>query len=152
MNILGKSLACLGLAVIFAAVFAFRAFSGPGYYGCGGCWGQPALSAEQQMQAKKIFDESYEKTKNIRQTLGAKRAELDAQLSSPEPDKNIIENLSREIGELRGKMISERVEVRNKLAKAGLPADLYGTDGFEGNGGWRRGGHHHNHHGRVPGN
>lgn len=151
MKILGKSLVMFGIAAIFAAGFAFGAQAEPGYYGCGGCWGQPALTAEQQMQAKKIFDESYEKTRNIRQTLGAKRAELDALLSGQDPDKSKIEDLSREIGELRGKMISERVEVRSKLAKAGLPADLYGTEGFEENGGWRRGRHHHRHHGRSFG-
>lgn len=148
MKILGKSLITFGIAVIFAMSVAFQVQAEPGYYGCGGCWGQPVLTAEQQMQAKKIFDESYERTRNIRQALGAKRAELDALLSSQDPDKTKIEDLSREIGELRGKMISERVEVRRKLAEAGLPADLYGTEGFEENGGWRRGRHHHRHHGR----
>ncbi len=84
-----------GIAAFFATGFAFRAQAEPGYYGCGGCWGQPALTAEQQMQAKKIFDESYEKTRKIRQTLGAKRAELDALLSSQDPDKVKIEDISR---------------------------------------------------------
>lgn len=146
MKILGKSFIMFGIAAFFATGFAFRAQAEPGYYGCGGCWGQPALTAEQQMQAKKIFDESYEKTRKIRQTLGAKRAELDALLSSQDPDKVKIEDISREIGELRGNMISDRVEVRSKLAKAGLPADLYGTEGFEENGGWKRGVHSHGHH------
>lgn len=148
MTIIYKKLFAFGIAALLLAGLQGEARAQEGlYYGCGRCAGQPALTPEQQANARKIFNENYENTRNIREALGEKRAELDALLSAANPDKARIEDLSREIGELRGKMIAARVEVRNKLAQAGLPADLYGTDGFEGNGGWSHGKrrHHHRH-------
>lgn len=85
----------------------------------------PGFSAEQQAKAKKIHDETVAATSETREKLRAKRAELDAQLASPEPDKDKIESLSREIGELRGKLMAARVDMRAKLAKEGIPAEAF---------------------------
>ena len=62
----------------------------------------------------------------VRQSLITKRAELDAQMSSVSPDKGKIESLSREIGELEGKMRSDRADLRAQLDKEGLPMGGYG--------------------------
>lgn len=86
------------------------------------------LSPEQMEQAKKIFNESYAAQDSTRQALAVKRAELNAILSSANPDTAKIESLSREIGELRGKMLAARAETRAKLQQQGLPADIYGPD------------------------
>lgn len=85
----------------------------------------PGLSAEQQAKAKKIHDETVAGTSETREKLRAKRAELDAQLASPEPDKDKIESLSREIGELRGKLMAARVDLRARLAREGIPAEAF---------------------------
>lgn len=84
------------------------------------------LTPQQMAQAQKIFDESFADMETTRQTLAGKRAELDQLLASPNPDGRRIETLSREIGELRGKMLSHRAAVRNKLASQGLPPDCFG--------------------------
>lgn len=96
---------------------------------------------EQRAQAQEIFDRNYANMNNIRQELAAKRYELDAQLASPNPDSAKIESLSREIGELRGKMLANRSKVRNQLRDQGLSSDYYGDSN---NGNW--------HHGRPYGN
>lgn len=114
------------------------------------------LTPEQMATVQKIFTDNYAGMDATRQALTAKRAELDAQLANPNPDMDKIESLSREIGELRGKMLAARANVRSQLAKQGLPAEVYGPDGQQGywgrdqdvwqGQGWhgrRHGGRHH---------
>ena len=98
-------------------------FGGPEFgYGNG-------LSPEQMEQARQIFNESYASMDSTRQNLAAKRAELNAELANPNPDKAKIERLATEIGALRGKMLAARTEVRSRLQEQGLPADYYGPRG-----------------------
>lgn len=84
------------------------------------------LTPEQMSKAQKIYNDSYAEMEEARQALAGKRAELDQQLASPNPDRGRIEALSRDIGELRGKMLASRLDVRNKLAEQGLPPDCFG--------------------------
>lgn len=100
--------------------------NGNGYYGNGYYGNGQPLSQEQMDTAKKIFDNSYAGMEATRRALAAKSAELDAQLSSQNPDNAKIESLSREIGELQGKMLAARADVRSQLEKAGIPSDYYG--------------------------
>lgn len=86
------------------------------------------LTAQQEQEAQKIFVDNYAEMEATRQALAAKRMELDQQLASPSPDKGKIERLSREIGELRGKMLSARADVRAKLNQKGLPPDYFGPN------------------------
>lgn len=79
---------------------------------------------------QKIFNDNYADMNATRQALTEKRAQLDAELASPNPDRNKIESLSREIGDLRGKMLSARAQVRAELAKKGLPANPYGPGDY----------------------
>ena len=83
----------------------------------------------------------------------AERAQLDEEMASEDPDPATIERLSREIGELRGKMLAARATARSELAKNGLSADLYAPDAprkrqSRGNEVWQgQGWHHGGHHG-----
>lgn len=125
--------------------------------------GQPQpgwqLTPEQQAMAQQIFNENYASMQNVREELAYKQSLLDQQLASPNPDRATIEKLSREIGDLRGKMLASRVDVRSKLAQQGLPPDCFGPcwgpgESMPMNNGWgywrhhRRSGWHHGHGGR----
>lgn len=158
MNFISKKLAVLALAcgMVFgmASIGEAAGPMGPDY-GCPAYGMQ--LTPEQMEKARKIFTDNYAGMESTRQALAAKRAELAAQLDSPAPDRAKIESLSREIGELRGKMLSARAEVRANLAREGLPTDFYGSSapqrGYEYGPyrGWHHGyGRHHGggwHHG-----
>lgn len=95
-------------------------FQGPGR--------EQPLTPQQLEQAKKIFQENYASTDAIRQQLAAKREQLNTVLSSDNPDKGQIESLSRQIGELRGKLLAARVDARKQLQQEGLPSDAYGPN------------------------
>lgn len=138
MKILNKKIALIALAATLLCGFAANgeaAFHGPGAPAPAPGQGNfgapcpafgPGLSPEQMQQAQQIFNESFASMDGTRQTLAAKRAELNALLASPNPDKGQIERLSTEIGQLRGKMLAARADVRAKLQQQGLPADFYG--------------------------
>lgn len=108
---------------------AFLAFPGQGK---AAEWGCPAmdngygnqLSQEQINAAREIINRNFANMDSTRQTLNAKRAELDSLLASPNPDSARIEELSRDIGQLRGKMLAARAGVRSELAKKGLSPDF----------------------------
>ncbi|MBD5539499.1 MAG: periplasmic heavy metal sensor [Desulfovibrio sp.] len=125
MTLFSKKFTTLALASILALGMAGAAqAAGRDYRPDAQAW-PGALSTEQQAKAKKIHDETVAGTSETREKLRAKRAELDAQLASPEPDKEKIESLSREIGELRGKLMAARVDLRARLAKEGIPAEAF---------------------------
>lgn len=79
------------------------------------------LTAEQKAKGQKILDANAARRKEIQDAITAKRDELKTAMQSAEPDTARIESLSAEIGELRGKMLAERVELRDGFKKAGLP-------------------------------
>lgn len=126
MTTFSKRITTLALAGILAlgAAGAAQAANGRDYRP--DAYAYPGLSAEQQATAQKLHAESLADTNTLRDALRAKRAELDAQLASPDPDKGKIESLSRDIGELRGKLMAARVDLRAKLAREGIPAEAYG--------------------------
>lgn len=124
------SLVVLAGAIIFGTCGAAFAANGEGDSDFGPPPFGPQLTKEQMDKAKKIFNDNYTEMDSTRKALTAKRAELDAQLASQTPDRAKIESLSREIGELRGKMLSARVAVRTQLEKEGLPTDFYGPNPY----------------------
>ncbi len=126
MTMFSKRITTLALAAILAlgAAGAAEAANGRDYRP--DAYAYPGLSPEQEAAARKLHTESLAGTTALRDALRAKRAELDAQLASPDPDKGKIESLSRDIGELRGKLMAARVDLRAKLAKEGIPAEAYG--------------------------
>lgn len=137
----------LVLALGMASSSIAAGFGGPGF-GPG-----PQLTPEQQQQAQEIFNQQYANTESARQQLYAKRAELNALLASPNPDKGRIQALSREIGELNGVLLGARSEVRNQLQQKGIPGDFYGRRGsWRDDDNWdrpRRGHRHSGYHGRM---
>lgn len=125
MALFGKKFTSAALAGILALGIAASAEAAGGrdYRPDAQIYG--GLSAEQEATARKLFSESAASTAAIRDQLRAKRAELDAQLASPTPNKGKIESLSREIGELRGKLMNARVELRSRLADEGIPGEAF---------------------------
>lgn len=99
-------------------------------------WGYPAMengygpqmSQQQIDMAREIITRNYAAMEDTRQELASKRAQLDALLASPNPDGGKIEELSRDIGELRGKMLAARADVRKQLIQKGLSPDFLGPD------------------------
>ena len=79
------------------------------------------LAPEQQTQAKALMEEIKAKNAPIREAIKAKKAEIDALMKTPAPDKTQLEALSKQIGELRGKELVNRMEMKEKFQKAGLP-------------------------------
>lgn len=128
---------------------------GQGPNGKGQSWGQQ-LTPQQRKQAEQIFNENFASMNETRDALAQKRQQLNMELQSENPDSAKIESLSREIGELRGKMLAARVKVRSELASEGLPEDFYGPNpGMRKNDGrgpevWH-GGHHGKKHHRPRG-
>lgn len=80
------------------------------------------LTPEQMESVKKMSEAFFEQTLPLRQALIVKKAELKAQMISPQPDTAKVIVLSREIGELRGKMKAARITLRVELEKQGIPA------------------------------
>lgn len=104
-------------------------FNGPGPRGGDNQGWNQSLTPQQRQQAEKIFTENFSSMDETRQLLAQKRQQLDSELASDNPDPALIEALSREIGDLRGKMLAARVKVRSQLSEQGLPRDFYGPGG-----------------------
>lgn len=131
----------LALAMLATGVIGFSGVAearGGRHNGYGPGYNYNNLTPEQQEKARKLHDEHYNSVAPIRQQMIVKQAELDALLINEKPDAKKVESLSRDLGELRGKMMNQRLALRDRLEKEGLPG--YGM-GYH-NGG-RRGGWHH---------
>ena len=114
----------VSLALAAACVLSFSGIAlarGAGNYG--GCPGYAAsgLTPEQQTKAQQICTAQNEKMTTLRQQMIAKQAELQVQMVSATPDKAKIESISKELGELRGKMLVARTEISAQLQKEGIP-------------------------------
>ncbi len=84
--------------------------------------GGPALTPEQQEIVKKYRTEHLTSTESVRKALIIKRAELKAAMIGQTPDTQRIEQLSKELGELKGKMLAARATLKAQLNKEGIPA------------------------------
>lgn len=90
--------------------------------------GLEKLSPEQQAAARKIIDENRASTSATREALKARTAELDAQMKSETPDTTLVQKLSAEIGELKGRLLAARADLRQELAKGGIPSGTFERD------------------------
>lgn len=81
------------------------------------------LPQEKQAEARKLFEESRTATSGIREELQSKRAELEKAMASG--DSANVEALSSSIGELKGKLLAGKIELRQNLEKAGIPANTF---------------------------
>lgn len=107
----------------------------PGYGG-----GMAQLTPEKQAAFQKLHDAFAAKTAQMRADLGVKMAELNALAVAQTPDQAKIEALTKQIGELKGKLLAERTQFRIQVAKEVGPGVAGGCGG--GMGGGMMGGYH----------
>ncbi len=99
---------------------------GAGY----GCAGMVQLTPEQQAAFQKLHDAYATKTAQLRADLGVKMAELNAATVAANPDQGKIDALTKQIGEMEGKLLSERALFRQQVAKEVGPAAAAGMGGY----------------------
>lgn len=120
MNSTMKKLGVLVLAAgLFCGISGYA--NAKGERGNGAAHYMEQLSAEQQNQARTIFEEGKNASQGLREEIASKRAELAEVMKSANPDPARIEALSKELGELRGKEMLARMDTAQKLKPAGLP-------------------------------
>ncbi|WP_459934985.1 periplasmic heavy metal sensor [Fundidesulfovibrio butyratiphilus] len=118
------------LAAILFAVMAFafagvaHAQMGPGMmgsYGYGYGGGYHSLTPEKQAVAQKLYSAFYSQTRTLRQQLITKQYELNAMIYGAKADDKKIQELSKEISELRSKLFDAQVTLQRQLAKEDIP-------------------------------
>jgi len=97
-----------------------RGWGGGGWGGPGGCpgygagtgpgYGPGALSEEQSAKMDELYQSHYDETAQMRNDLRAKRAELNRLVNSPEPDREKILALQKEVNDLRSVLSEKRTD------------------------------------------
>jgi zinc resistance-associated protein len=145
----GITLAALALLALTSSFAMARPGGGPGMMGggpgAGGCpgYGQGAmaqLTPEKQAVFQKLHDAYAAKTAQLRASLGVKMAELNAASVAPTPDQGKIDALTKDIGELEGKLLNEKTQFRIQVAKEVGPGVMGGWGGHRGGMGGGMGG------------
>ena len=91
-----------------------------------GGYAMSELTPEQSATVEKLHEAFFTATEPIRQQMIVKQAELKAELIAGKPNAQKVEQLSTELGALRGKMMNERIALKAKLAEAGIPERAMG--------------------------
>ncbi len=129
---LGIALAAVATLALTSSLALARPGGGPGA-GAGGCpgygGGMAQLSPEKQAAFQKLHDAYAAKTAQLRADLGVKRAELNALVIAQNPDQAKIADLSKQIGDIEGKLIAERTQFRIQVAKEIGPNVMGGYHG-----------------------
>jgi len=125
----------LSLATVAVLSLSALAVAGPGFgpgFGPGGCGMDPmqALTPEQREQAMTLFEEHQKAMIPLREQIRARHALLEAALRAEKPDTKAVDALTKELGELKVRALTEQVALRKKLAAAGLPAFGPGMGGM----------------------
>ncbi len=136
MSILTLSLALvavLGLAGMASAQGMMgqgmmgQGMMGQGMMGQGmGMGGMYGMSPEKQAVIQKLYVEYNTATAPVRQQLFAKQSELSALYYGGTTDAKKFQTLTREIGDLNAKLYEAQMNLRNQLAKEGVPASGMG--------------------------
>ncbi len=121
----GIALAALATLALTSSLALARPGNGPGAgagYGPGDCPGYGAgamarLTPEQQATFQKLHDAYAAKTAQLRADLGVKRAELNALAITQSPDQAKIADLTKQIGDIEGKLLAERTQFRIQVSK-----------------------------------
>ncbi|MDQ7836626.1 MAG: periplasmic heavy metal sensor [Humidesulfovibrio sp.] len=101
--------------------------SGMGMMGQGmGMGGMYGMSPEKQAVIQKLYVEYNTATAPVRQQLFAKQSELNALYYGGTTDTKKFQTLTREIGDLNAKLYEAQMNLRNQLAKEGVPASGMG--------------------------
>ena len=142
-----KKLITITGILVLTAIIAYPVFAwgprwggmhgGMGYWGHGPgyCWRGPAaygnLTPEQQTKLDKLQQDFYNETAKLRSELWAKQRELNALLSSPNPDDQRIRQLQAQINDLRDQLSQKRLdfelEARKIVPNTAVP---YGGPGY----------------------
>jgi zinc resistance-associated protein len=86
-----------------------------------GYYGYQSLTPEKQAKAQRVFAEFYAKTIELRQQVMAKQYELHAMIYSGKEDEKKVQQLTKEISELRSKLFENQVALQRQLAKEDIP-------------------------------
>lgn len=117
-----------------------------------GMTAQPELTEEQNKKLTGLFEEHQVAMGKIHQKLAEKEAELRLATLSEKPDAQKITSLSKDMGELRGQMLTARMAFEDKLSQEGFD-NIRGYGRFGGDcfmGGEGRG-YGHGYHGQGRG-
>ena len=139
-------LSALAILALTSSLALARGGMGGGQGGQGGCpgmgggWGQ--LSPEKQAAFQKLHDAFATKTAQLRADLGVKMAELNALSVAATPDQAKIDAVTKQIGDLQAKLLSERTQFRIQVSKevgpgvagGGCPGMGGGMGGYHGGG------------------
>lgn len=144
LHIVLSALAILALTSSLALARGGQGMGGQGGQGgcpgMGGGWGQ--LSPEKQAAFQKLHDAFAAKTAQLRADLGVKMAELNALSVAATPDQAKIDAVTKQIGDLQAKLLSERTQFRIQVSKevgagvagGGCPGMGGGMGGYHGGG------------------
>ncbi len=121
-----KKLITITGILVLTAIIAYPVFAwgphwgamhgGMGYWGHGPgyCWGGSGaygnLTPEQQIKLNKLRQDFFNETAKLRSELWAKHAELNALLSSPNPDEQKVKGLQAQINSLRDQLSQKRLD------------------------------------------
>ena len=121
-----KKLITITGILVLTAIIAYPVFAwgprwggmhgGMGYWGHGPgyCWGGRAaygtLTPDQQTKLNKLQQDFFNETAKLRSELWAKHAELNALLSSPNPDAQKVKELQAQINSLRDQLSQKRLD------------------------------------------
>lgn len=122
------SIIAAALGVLFVGTMMFNPmaearFGGPDcpYYGGGkGYAAQSALTEEQQVKFTKLLEAHRTATDSLHQQLAEKQAELRLITVAEKVDEGKLTSVSKEIGELRGKLMAAQIAFDKQLVSAGL--------------------------------
>lgn len=146
-----------GLVALMSATAAMAAPRGG--FRCPG-----EMTREEQAVVQPLFAEHEKAVYSLRESIRAKRAELDALYYSGSKDSAKVQAVYREMADLKAKLFMARLDLKAKLAEKGFtdfdlrggpdcggPRGRHGYGGYGGrHGGWRNGGHGGWHNGYGP--
>jgi len=112
MNILTLSLALV-------AVLGIAGMANAQGYMMGGPGMMNGVAPENQAAMQKAYDGYAVATDQLNEQLFAKQAELNALYNSGSADSGRVQTLTREIGDLNGKLYAAQANLRKQLAKTG---------------------------------
>lgn len=116
---LNPAIFSLTLALCFSFLTCDLASAKKGDYGS-----EIQLTAEQKEKAKAIFSKNREAISDTRQLLKEKKEQFKQLMESSNPDRAQAQTLSGEIGDLQGKLLLNRFDLRQQLVKEGLPPQI----------------------------
>lgn len=141
-----KRLMTIGAVVLVVTALARPALArGPGWgrgemgygrgYGCPGSGaGDQNLTAEQRTQIDAIHKKFFDNTAPMKGQIWAKQGELQALMSSPNPNADKAKALQKELSDLRAQMAQERLTLQMEERKIN-PDARFGYWGGQGKGG-----------------